>query len=498
MALRTALGASRARLFRQLLTESALVTLVGAGLGLALAFGGLDLLKTFMARFTTRAAEVRIDATVLLFALGISTLTALLLGALPALPSRARLVDDLKDGSGASSGGGRHRARSALIVAQVAVSVVLLAGAGLMMRSFLALQRVDPGFDTERVVTARLDLNWSRYNSGERIRAFTDPLLERLRSEPGVQSVAVASVRPLQNVPFFSQSVVIEGAPTSSNDVGPRADTHTASPDFFRTEGIPLVRGRLYTDADRDTVSPVVVVNQVAAKRFWPGQDPLGRRLSLDGGDSWATVVGVIGDVRHRGLDQEVPAEIYAPWQVFAFRDHRVSVRTTAALPVVERQIRDAVRSIDPGQPVVEVETLEGLRQEALSSPRVTMLLLGMFAMLAVVITASGLGGVIAHSVGQRTREIGIRMALGAEKGRVLRMVVNQGLLLVIVGLVIGGAGALALTRLMSGLLFEVTATDPLTFMSVAVVLVSVALVACFAPARRATSIDPVKALRST
>jgi predicted permease len=258
------------------------------------------------------------------------------------------------------------------------------------------------------------------------------------------------------------------------------------------------VQGRLYTEADRDTVNPAVLINLAAAKRFWPGVDPIGRRISLDGGESWGTVIGVIGDVKHRGLDQDVTEEIYASWNVQAFRDLRLVVRTVAAQSTIERQIREIVRSLDPGQPVTEIRTLEDVRHESLASPRLTMTLLGMFAALALAITATGLAGVIAHSVGQRTREIGIRMALGAEKGRVLRMVLNQGLALVALGLVIGGAGALALTRLMSGLLFEVTPSDPITFAGVSLVLIGVAVAACLAPARRATTIQPIIALKSS
>jgi putative ABC transport system permease protein len=498
MALRTALGASRGRLFRQLLTESALVTLAGALAGLALAFGGLDLLKAFVARFTTRAGEVRIDAAVLLFTLGISTLTALVLGALPALPSRATLVDDLKEGSNSSAGGSRHRARGALIIAQVAVSVILLAGAGLMMRSFIALQRVNPGFDAQKVVTARLDLNWTKYQNDDQIRALTDQLLARIRAEPGVVSAAVSNTFPLNNTGYFNSRITVEGMELAAGDVGPRAYLQTGSPEYFQTMGIPLVMGRTFTDADRDTASPPIVVNQTAARRFWPGKDPLGRRISFNDGENWAVVVGVVGDVKALGLDQDISEEVYGPWQVNAFRDLRLTVRTVAAQNTMERQIRDAVRALDPGQPVTEIRTLEEVRSESLASPRLTMTLLGLFASLALIITATGLAGVIAHSVGQRTREIGIRMALGAEKRQVLQMVLNQGLGLVALGLLIGGLGALALTRLMSGLLFQVKPSDPMTFVAVAIVLVAVAILACLAPARRATAIQPVIALRST
>ncbi|HJU89711.1 MAG TPA: ABC transporter permease [Gemmatimonadaceae bacterium] len=498
MALRTALGASRGRLFRQLLTESALVTLVGAVAGLLLAYGGLDLLKAFVARFTTRAAEVRIDSAVLLFTLGISTLTAFVLGALPALPSRSSLVDDLKEGTNASAGGGRHRARGALIIAQVAVSVVLLAGAGLMMRSFIALLRVNPGFDAQKVVTARLDLNWTKYETDDQIRALTDQLLARIRTEPGVVSAAVSSTFPLNNTGYFNSRVTVEGMPVAEGDIGPRAYLQTGSPDYFRTMGIPLVMGRTLIDADRDTANTPIVVNQTAARRFWPGKDPLGRRISFNNGESWAMVVGVVGDVKALGLDQEVSEEVYGPWQVNAFRDLRLTVRTMAAENTAARQIREAVRALDPGQPVTEIRTLEEVRSESLASPRLTTTLLGLFAALALVITATGLAGVIAHSVGQRTREIGIRMALGAEKGQVLRMVLNQGLGLVAAGLLIGGLGALAITRLMSGLLFQVTPRDPITFVAVSFVLIGVAILACLAPARRATTIQPIIALRST
>jgi len=497
LALRTALGAGRGRLMRQLLAEGGLLALAGGVVGLGLAAAALKLLTAFAARFTPRAGEIALDGWVLAFTLGISLLTGLAFALLPALPARVNLVGALKDGGSAASGGRSLRLRSVLVVAQVAVSVVLLIGAGLMVRSLVALQRVDPGFETERVLTMTLDLNWSRYTTSDLIRQFHDRLHGRLAGQPGIAAAASALMFPLDGHRRQGFEFEIEGRPRSENTALPQGDFRSVSPDYFNTLGIPLVTGRVFTAGDGPNAPAVVVVNQSLARRHWGTEDPLGRRISADSGKTWLTVVGVVGDVRQYGLDAEPADEVYTPFAQLPIREGTFLVRTTGDPLVMARRIEDEVHAIDAAQPVAKIQTLEEVRGQSLASPRVTASLLGLFALLALVITGAGLAGVVAFSVSQRTQEIGVRMALGAERSEVLGMVLREGMRLVFAGLVLGVLGALMLTRLMAGLLYGVPATDPLTFAGVALVLVAVAVVACLVPARRAATVDPMVALRS-
>jgi predicted permease len=498
MALRSALGADRFRLFRQMLTEGGLLALAGGVLGLVLAAGTMHLLTSFAARFTARAGEIALDGEVLLFTLVVCVLTGLVFAVLPALPSRANLVSALKEGGAAVSGGGSHRMRGALVVAQVAVSMVLMVGAGLMLRSLLALQALDPGFDAQRVLTMTLDLNWSRYTTNELILGFHDRLHARLAGQPGVIASASSLTFPLDghrriNVPF-----VIEGQPAAEAGAEPLGDLRSATPQYFQALGIPLVTGRFFTPSDGPNAPNVAIVNQTLARRYWARESAIGRRISADSGKTWITIVGVVGDVRHYGLDSEPSDEVYIPFAQLPFREGTFLVRTSADPAAMARRIGEEVLSIDPGQPVANVQTLEEVRGEALASPRLTTSLVLMFALLALCITAAGLGGVVAFSVSQRTQEIGVRMALGAGRGEVLGMVLREGLRLVIFGLALGILAAVVLARLMSGLLFRVEATDPLTFAGMAGVLVFIAAAACLAPARRASAVDPMVALRAS
>jgi predicted permease len=497
MAVRTALGASRLRLVRLLLTENLILALAGGVLGILVAAWGLEALATFAARFTTRASEIRLDGRVLLFACGLSLFTGVLLGCLPALPSRANLIADLKEGAGATAHSGQLRARSALIVSQVAVSFALLIGAGLMLRSLLNLQSVDAGFDIENVLTARVDLNWTRYQTPEQIRPFGERLLDRLRVEPGVISVALTGSVPLNDVSPNGVEFQIEGAELSDGP-RPRANLETASPEYFQTMGIPLLGGRMFTAMDRAPAPGVVIVNHSFARHFFAGSDPIGRRVQIAGADQWATIVGIVADVKQHGLEREPGDEVYAPFAFVAFRDLRVIVRSRAAPTEVERTVRGVIKDLDPQQPVTEVKTLAQVRADNLASPRLTALLLGAFALLAIFITAAGIAGVIAYSVSQRTQEIGIRLALGAEPSSVLAMVLRQGMALVGLGLALGVLGGLAISRIMSGLVFGIAARDPVTFVLGAALLAAVGAMACLVPARRAAGVDPMIALRST
>ncbi len=511
LAVRTALGAGRSRLLRQLLTEGVLLAVVGGALGLLLASAGLDLLRSFAARFTPRAQEIHINGAVLVFTLVISLLTGIAFGLIPALWMRFSLVGSLKEGSEQTTAGSRsHRLRNALIVGQIAVSFMLLVGAGLMIRSLMKLQAVNPGFNPENVLTARIDLNWSKYTDDQKVRNFTDALEEHLKAAPGVLSTAVASRVPMNGATPSSASFIIDGRIIPAGQPGPAADLRAASVEYFRTIGISVIRGRSFTASDQvepagasaaasagAAAGAVAVINQSMARRYWANDDPIDKRVSFDNGEHWIRIVGVVGDVKQYGLDRDATNELYVPWTFSPSRDVRVVVRTAGDPASLGQRIRDGVRRIDPAQPVTSVETLERFRDESLASPRLTTMLLTLFAAVALIIAATGLLGVIAFSVSQRTQEIAIRMALGAERLGVVGMVVRQGLTLVALGLGAGTLGALALTRVMKGLLFDVGPTDPVTFVTVAIVLFAVAALACLLPAGRATRISPLVALRS-
>jgi predicted permease len=497
MALRSALGADRARLFRQMLTESGLLALAGGVLGLALAAATMRLLTGFAQRFTPRAGEIALDGEVLVFTLVVCVLTGLAFAILPALPARTNLVSALKEGGSAVSGGGSSRIRAALVVAQVAVSMVLLVGAGLMLRSLLELQAVNPGFDTQRVLTMTLDLNWSRYTSNDLILGFHDRLNARLTGQPGVVSTASTLTFPLDGHRRFNVSFLIEGQPPAEDGAQPLGDLRSASPEYFPTLGIPLVTGRLFTPSDGPDSPQVAIVNQSLARRYFSRETAVGKRISADTGKTWITIVGVVGDVRHYGLQSEPTDEVYLPFAQLPIRESTLLVRTTADPGAMARRIGEEVLAIDPGQPVANVQTLEEVRGEALANPRLTTTLILLFALLALCITAAGLGGVVAFSVSQRTQEIGVRMALGAGRSEVLGMVLREGLALVGLGLVLGALAAILLGRLMTGLLFHVETTDPLTFAGMSLILILIAAAACLVPARRAATVDPLVALRA-
>lgn len=505
MALRSALGADRKRLSRQLLTESTVLGLTGGALGLLLARGGLHLLVSFASRFTPRASEIHMDASVLLFTLAVSLGTGIALGLLPAVSRKRDLASSLHEGGERATlggGTGRHRVRNILIVAQVAISFVLLIGAGLMIRSLWNLQQVDPGFATERVLTSRVDLNFTKYDTADKRLNFIEQLIRRIQGEQGVVSVAMAGTFPLNDTTgagALSGQYQIEGAPpASSPDLLPTADFQQVSLDYLRSIQIPLLRGRGFTGGDRRGNAPVALINRTLADHYWKNRDPLGSRISFDQGKTWAGIVGVVGDVKQYGLATAPSDQIYLSIHQYPTASSMLLVRTVANPLNVSKIVSDTVHGMDPDQPVDHFRTLEQARSNSLASPRLTALLLALFALLALVITATGIMGVLAFSVSQRFHEFGIRMALGAAPAAVLRMVVRQGMALVGIGLAIGLAGALAFARLLSGLLFGVRPTDPLTFAAVACVLSAVAAAACFLPARRATSADPMHALRSS
>jgi putative ABC transport system permease protein len=498
LAMRSALGAGRGRLIRQLVTESTLVSLSGGALGLVLATWGRELLVRYAARFTPRAEGATIDTSVLLFALGVSLVSGIVFGLVPALPRREALSPALLSAGGRmTAGSGGLRTRSLLIVTQVAISFVLLIGAGLLVRSLLKLQNVDPGIDAERVITMRIGLNFTKYQTPEQRRSFEERLRESLKTLPGVVSAALGGTFPFNAQGPFPTGIEIEGRHVEKGQPLPQVLVRFVSPEYFDTMKVPLLTGRNFRQSDGPDAPNVGIVSKAMARRYWGNDDPVGRRVTGDGGDHWMTIVGVAADVRQQ-LDQEPKDEVYLPTLQAAPLQFNAIVRTATDPRLAVRGLREAVWAIDPEQPVDAIRTIEEARSETLAPRRLTVLLLGLFAAVALLITATGIGGVVAYSVTERTQEIGIRMALGAERGDVLAMVLKPSLSLVALGLTLGIAGALALTRFLSALLFGIGPADPMTFVSVALVLSAIALTASFVPARRATSIEPLLALRTS
>jgi putative ABC transport system permease protein len=512
IAMRTALGASRGRLVRQMLTESTLLSLGGGALGLLLATWGLPLLTSFAARFTNRTAEIGIDPSVLLFTLALSVGTGLLFGLIPALSfgggAGQSLSSALKEDGGRSTSGGKNRVRALLTVAQVAISFTLLIGAGLMLRSLIRLQRVDPGIRPENVLVMRLAPNWSRFINTDpnnptaataQYAAYFKRLLERVRQQPGVAEAAVSSTYPLNPAGITrgpnNVSILLEGRPRDDAQARPQADARAVSPDYFRAVGVPLLRGRAFTEADDVNAPQVSVVNEAAARHRWGAEDPVGKRVSFDDGQTWVTIVGVVGNVRQYGLDKEPTDEIYGPVAQLGFAQF-LTVKTKGDAMAASKSLRDAVHEVDAETAVDQVRTLQQVLDDSVASPRLTAWLLGLFAVVALAITAAGLSGVMALAVTQRTKEIGIRLALGATRARIVTMIMRQGMALVLAGLAVGVGGALALNGLIASFLFSTPGADPLTFAAVSCLLVFVAGAACLIPSLRATGIDPMLTLR--
>ena len=517
LAIRTALGAGRARLVRQLLTESLILALAGGLLGLIVAYWGVAALRALVPANTPRMDEVRLDPAVLAFTVGVSLLTGLFFGLAPAWQTvRNDLRETLNEaGRGTSAAGGSRRLRAVLVVSELALAVLLLAGAGLLIRSFSRLLDVSPGFQTQHLLTMEISLPEKTYADGVPVQNFFAQLMARVRTLPGIQSSGAVSQMPLSDS-NTSGSVFFED--TSIPDI-PRLqalgnlpymeiDQHAATPGYFQAMQIPLVRGRLLTDADDASAPFVVVVDANFAHRFWPHGDAIGQRVAFDAIPKvkpaalrWRTIVGVVGHVKHYALDVEGREQIYAPhgqplFGVFAPRDMTLAVRTSLDPASVTSAIREQVFAIDKDLPLYNIATMEQLVSNSVAQPRLNLSLLAAFAALALVLSAVGVYGVMAYAVTQRTHEIGIRMALGAMPRDVLKQVLAEGGRLVLVGLSLGIIAALALTRLMASLLFAVKPNDPLTLGVAAGLLAFVALAACYLPARRATRVDPMVALR--
>ena len=504
LAVRTALGAGQSRILRQLLTESFLIALVGGLFGLAFAYSSLQLLTQFAARLTPRAHEIRIDGAVLAFTLLAALGTSIVFGSLSAIFTRANLSSSLKEGSsGAGAGRYKNRVRSALIVSQIAFSFILLIGAGLMLRSLIKIQQVSPGFVPEHVLAMRTTFSFSKYAKQEQVVDVIKKVLHRVQVEPGVVSASISGIYPLEpeaisaGANAFSGPFMIEGRQISPAEAPPVGNQVIISNDYFRTLGIPLLKGREFADTDDGGKErQVVIINEAMKRQFWPNEDPIGKRVSGDNGETWVTIVGVVGDVREFGLDHRIAPEFYVP-QSEGSNPSALIVRTIADPRAMAEALTRAVHDIDSQAAVTHVLTLEQARSESVASPRVIASLLAIFAALALLIAAAGIGGIMALTVSQRVREIGIRLALGARPSSILWMVLSQGLLLATLGVGIGIVGAVGLKTLVKSLLFGVTATDPATFTGVAFVLVGAAMIATYLPARRAAAVDPIIALRT-
>ena len=499
VAVRMALGASRWRLIRQLLTESVIFSALSGALGLLLAYGGVKLLVALTPSEVPRLHEIGLHVPVFLWTLAISVVTGLLFGLAPALQaSRPDVNAALKESSGRNPGSIQGSGlRNLLVVSEVAVALLLLVGAGLMTKSFLRLQQVDPGFDATNVVSMNIALPTSKYRE-QQLNIFYDQLFERIRNLPGVKSVGGINPLPLGGT-NISLSVLVEGAPAVALTDRPSVGVRVVTPGYFQTMSIPILKGRPFTEQDRDNTPNVILVNEALASRFWPNQDAVGKRLDFEedsGKQVWREIVGVVGNVKHKALATEVMPEAYFPYKQGPENFMGLVVRTASDPVSMIPAIRNQVLSIDKDQPVSDIMTMEQRLAKSVASSRFVMLLLGSFSVLALGLAAVGIYGVMSYLVTQRTQEIGVRMALGAQKRDVLKLVVRRGMVLAIVGTVIGLIASLALTRLMRSLLFEVTPTDWLTFVITSVVLLTVALLACYIPARRATKVDPLVALR--
>ena len=498
ISIRAALGASRGRLVRQLLTESVVLSLCGGLAGLLLARWGLDALLALAPTSLPRLTEIRLDSGVLIFSLALSILTGLVFGVAPAwLAARADVNEALKQGTrGSTEGGARGRLRSALVVIEVTFALMLLGGAGLLARSFMQLAHVDPGFIPENATLLRLSLPQKKYAMPEQQTAFADALLERVKALPGVQAAGVTHSMPL--VSDYVLSFNIEGRPAIDPSDSPSTNYYAVTPDYFRAMGIRLIRGRFFTPQDDAKARRVAIINETMARQHFPNEDPIGKRINISTGpDAWREIVGIVGDIKQYGVDKATSAQSYEPFAQVPFSSVNLVVRTKGSPAALVGALRPTVYAVDKDQPIGIIRPLEEIMADSIARQRFAMTLLSVFSGVALVIAAVGIYGVMAYNVVQRTGEFGIRMALGAQRRDVMRLVLTQGGKLIGLGLVIGLAATLAVSRAMGSMLFNTSAYDPLTLASITVLLAAVALVACFFPANRATKVNPIEALRA-
>lgn len=496
IAVRTALGASRGRLVGQLLTESMLLALVAGVLGMGLSWVATRALVTWGASQLPEGIPIGVDLRVLLFTLGVSLVAGVIFGTAPALQlvrsdPNAALRDE---GRGISTGHRRAQMKSLLVVGQVALSLLLLIGTGLLLRSFVRLLHVDPGFDAQNVLTMEVSLPTAKYAKPEQQIAFFDEVLRRVSALPGVRTAATSAALPLHWIRLTP--VLPEGQPDVPLPQRPFVDIEAISPQWFRTMRVPLHEGREFTAADDAQAPKVVIVNETFARHFWPNQNPLGKHIVVGRWPAAAEVVGVAADIKNKGMEQATQAQLYLSFPQIPWGNMHVLVRTAVPPQSVTSAVRKQIGAVDPDQPVTKVQTVDDLLDDSRSEPRFTMLLLGFFSATALALAMIGIYGVLSYSVAQRRQEFGIRMALGAERPDILRMIVGQGLMLASFGIAIGLMAALLLTRLMSSMLYQVGARDLTTFFFAPLAFLCIALVASYLPARRATKVNPIEALK--
>lgn len=500
MAIRLALGAGRFRLLRQLLTESLLLTVIGGSSGLLLAVWGVVLLKSIVPADTPRLAEVHIDARVLGFALLASLATTVICGLIPALQSsRTDLQKALKESSRSTTGGTRSRfARNALVISELALSLMLLIGAGLAIRSFMRVQQIDPGFNVDHLITMTLNAPSVRYRDEASVALFYKTVIDSVSGAAEVKSAAVSSALPLGGGGFYLGRVfLIEGQPEPPSSSDFSAEWNVISPGYLATTGISLIKGREFDERDRVDTTKVIIVNATLARRMFGDSDPLGRRIrSWRDENQLREIVGVVEDVRYYGRDDDLRGLVYVPHTQNSWRSMALTVRTQNDPASAATAIRGRIAAVDSGLAVANLETMTTILNRSVAPRRAVTILLVSFSVLAALLAVIGIYGVLSYTVASRAQEIGVRIALGARSSDVLRLVVGQGLKLTLVGVGLGAVAALALTRFMSSLLYGISATDVPTFIAVSVLLIGVALGACFVPAWRATKVDPMEALR--
>jgi putative ABC transport system permease protein len=497
IAVRTALGATRFALVRQLLIESVLLSLVSGVLGLGLGYAAMRYFAATGNINLPAGVPITMDASVLAFCLALSILTGVLFGIIPALQlSRSNVNQALRDeGRGATIGHRRTHLNGLLVVSQVAISLLLLIGAGLLLRSFSRLLHVDPGFDSEDVLTMNVSLPTVKYSKPDQQTAFFDELLRKVTTLPGVRSAAISAALPL--TPKRITPLLPEGQPDVPLPQRPFIDVEAISPQWFQTMRVPLLAGRQFSDADNAQSPKVVIVNQTFARQFWPRENPIGKHIIVGRGPQPSEVVGVAADVKNLGLAQDTQPQLYLPFPQLSWGNMNLIVRAAVEPHTIVSSIRAQISQLDPDQPVMNVQTVDELMDSSRAQPRFTMVLLAIFSGTALVLAIVGIYGVLAYSVAQRRQELGVRLALGAQKSDILRLIVGQGLTLVAAGIVIGLVAALGLTRLMGSLLYKVGKYDASTFSLVPLLFLIIALVASYLPARRATKVDPTEALRN-